>query len=426
MKSWSLVLLLLSASFAWTADWPNWRGPDNQGHAPDQKAPLAWSRTENIRWRVDLPDAGNSTPVIWGDRVFVTQATDKKMWPPNPPSGGPASAETRSLLCFHRADGKRLWEARVVHKETELTHSTNPFCSASPVTDGERVIVSHGSAGLFCYDLDGKELWRKETGKQEHIWGNASSPILYKDLCLLWVGPGERQVLIAMQKTTGKTVWEHTEPGGASGTGSSKEWRGSWSTPIVARINGRDELILSVPEKVKAFDPLTGKELWSCGGLGKLVYTSPLVSADGTIVVLSGYGGPSLAVKGGGSGDVTMTHRLWHNKGQNPQRIGSGVLVGEHVYILNDTGTAMCLEVKTGKDLWEAQRLAGTWSSMVAVGDRLYVPSKAGEVYVLRASPKFEELARNRLGEQTYSSLAFADGEIYFRTFKGLWCIGAK
>src|SRR5204863_7098453 len=136
----------------------------------------------------------------------------------------------------------------------EPTHATNPYCSATPVTDGQRVIASHGSAGLVCYDFDGKELWRKDTGPQLHIWGNASSPILYGDLVILWVGPGERQILLAVDKSSGKTVWEHSEPGGSDGI-KNKDWVGSWSTPIIARVGSRDELILSVPHKVKGFDP---------------------------------------------------------------------------------------------------------------------------------------------------------------------------
>ena len=418
--------LFLVAAPAAADDWPNWRGPGNQGHAAARNVPLQWGKQENVRWRVELPDIGNSTPVVWGDRVFVTQATDKTVWPPKGGNGGVASAESRALLCFRRSDGKRLWEAKVAYKEPESTHPTNPFCSASPVTDGERVVVSHGSAGLFCYDLDGKELWRKDTGKQEHIWGNAASPVLYKDLCVLWVGPGENQVLLAVNKTNGQTVWEHKEPGGASGTGGSREWRGSWSTPLVARVNGRDELILGVPRKLKAFDPATGKELWSCAGLGDLVYTSPLCSEDGVVVAMSGYHGPALAVRAGGTGDVTATHRLWHHETKNPQRIGSGVLVGNHVYILNDNGIAQCLEVKTGKDVWDSPRLTSTWGSMVAAGDRLYVADKDGDTHVLKAGPKFEALARNRLGERCFSSPAVAGGEVFLRTYKALWCFGEK
>ena len=157
-----------------------------QGESAEKGLPLTWTATENVRWKVPLPDIGNSTPVIWGDRIFLTQATDRT----NPKgAGGPAFAKRRSLLCLSRTDGKLLWQKDVTYDAKEATHPTNPFCSASPVTDGQRVVVSHGSAGMYCYDVEGKELWKYDLGKLEHIWGNASSPILYGDLAILWCGP---------------------------------------------------------------------------------------------------------------------------------------------------------------------------------------------------------------------------------------------
>ncbi len=404
-------------------NWPAWRGPDGQGHCTEKDVPLTWDAKTNVRWCIDLPDSGNSTPVVWGDRVFVTQAKDKTIWPPKGGNGGEASAETRMLLCFRRGDGKLLWDARVTYKEPEWTHPTNPFCSGSPVTDGERVIVSHGSAGLFCYDFDGNALWKKDVGKMEHLWGNASSPILHGDLCILWVGPGEKQTLLALNKKTGQEVWRHEEMGGKDGI-KNKDWLGSWCTPIIAQVGDHEELILSAPEKVKGFDPKTGKELWVCNGLGKLVYTSPLCSKDGIVVAMAGYGGQALAVRAGGSGDVTATHRLWQHKPGNPQRIGSAVIVGDYAYILNDPGTAQCLDLKTGEDRWKKERLGGgTWGSMVAVGDRLYILKADGETLVLTAGPKPEILARNKIGEPTKSSLAISDGDVFIRTYKHLWCI---
>jgi outer membrane protein assembly factor BamB len=407
-------------------NWPAWRGPDGQGHSPDKGLPTQWSKTANVRWKTPLPDEGNSTPIVLGDRIFLTQATEKVDWPPKPPTGGPASAHRRSVLCLDRTNGKVLWQRDTIYEAKESTHSTNPFCSASPVTDGERVIASLGSAGLVCYDFAGKELWRKDLGKLEHIWGNASSPILYGDLAILWCGPGERQFLLAVNKATGETAWEHREPGGASGTDG--KWIGSWSTPLIARVGDHDELILGVPEKVKAFDPKTGKELWSCDGLSKLVYTSPVCSAGGIVVAMAGYYGPALAVRAGGKGDVTRTHRLWLQAEKNPQRIGSAVIVGEHAYILNDNGIAQCLDLQTGRDLWEQKRLTtgSTWGSMVAAGDRLYVTTRTGETFILAASPKFEQLAKNSLGEPVYASIAVSDGELFIRSYKHLWCIGDK
>src|SRR5690606_27406768 len=215
--------ILVTCAVVKAENWPAWRGPTGQGLCSEAELPITWSDTENVRWKAPLPDAGNSTPIVWGDRVFLTQASEKSLWPPQKPPnwpsgtspGGFAVAERRSLICFDRTDGTLLWQRDTIYTEPESTHATNPFCSASPVTDGERVIASHGSAGLVCYDFAGKELWRRDVGKLEHVWGNASSPVLYGDLCIVWCGPGARQFLLAVNKHTGEEVWRHEEPDGS-------------------------------------------------------------------------------------------------------------------------------------------------------------------------------------------------------------------
>jgi outer membrane protein assembly factor BamB len=409
MRRLAAVVILAVAVTAPAANWPGWRGPTGDGRSTETDLPIKWSATENVRWKAPLPDEGNSSPVVWKDRVFVTQATEK--------------GKHRAVICFDRATGKQLWRSAIEFDGKEPTHATNPYCSATPVTDGERIIASHGSAGLVCYDLAGKELWRKDVGPMTHIWGNASSPILCGDLVILWIGPGVRQVLLAADKRTGKTVWEHAEPGGNSGN-DSKNWLGSWSTPVMATVAGRDELIVHVPHKLRAFDPKTGKELWSCDGMGPLAYASPVVAADGIVVAVSGFHGPDLAVRAGGSGDVTAK-RLWRHAAKIPQRVGSPVIVGEHAYLLSENGLAHCFDLATGEDKWNKERVSGSsWGSMVAAGDRLYVTGLNGETFVLAAKPQFEVLARNRLDERTLASPAIADGEIFVRTYKHLWCIG--
>jgi len=246
-------------------------------------------------------------------------------------------------------------------------------------------------------------------------------------------GPGERTFLIALNKRNGETNWQKDEPGGDSGEkkpGHDKpEWIGSWSTPIVIAVDGHEELIMTFPKRVAAFNPKTGQELWTCRGLNPLVYTSPLY-ADGIVVAMGGFSGSSLAVRPGGSGDVTETRRLWHIP-KTKQRIGSGVLSGGHIYILNDPGVAECFELQTGKLVWE-ERLKGpgaksdSWSSMVLAHDRVYAVNQSGDAFVLKASPKFELLATNSLRETTMSSLAMSDGDVFVRTYKALWCIAQK
>lgn len=405
------LLLLLAASVGGLAaadNWPAWRGAGGQGHSAEKSLPLQWSATENVRWKVPLPGPGNATPVVWGDRIFVPQSLDE---------GG----KQRALLCLRRSDGKELWRQVVPFEGQETTHKDNPFCSASPATDGERVVVSFGSAGVACYDFEGKQLWFRDLGRFEHIWGNASSPVIWNDLVFLNCGPGERTFLLAMDKRTGRDVWRVEEPGGKFGQNNT-EWLGSWSSPQPARIGDRDELVMSWPGVVRSYNPRTGAELWSCRGLSPLVYTSPLVTPE-VVVAMSGYGGSWIGVRPGGSGDVTDTHRLWRVE-RAPQRIGSGVIVGEHLYMVNEPGTAQCIEPKTGNVLWTERLGGGTWGSLVHAAGRLYVTNLRGETAAFAASPKFEVLARSPLEEKTLASIAPSDGQLFIRTHQHLWCIG--
>ena len=404
-----LVLFLLAAN------WPSWRGPDGLGVSIDKPMSTHWSKTDKVRWRVPLPEPGNSTPVVWGNRVFVTQALKQQ--------------DRRTLMCFERASGKLLWQSGVTYREPEPTHPANPYASASPVTDGKLVIVWFGSAGLLAYDMDGHEIWRRDLGKQSHTWGYGSSPILHGEHVFLNFGPGERAFLVALEKKTGKTVWQVDAPPGQGSqfsNWSAADMYGSWTTPIVVRAGGREELVVSWPRRVSAFDPGSGKRLWTCEGLGDLVYPSPIYS-DGIVVAMGGFGGPSLAVRAGGSGDITSTHRLWRLP-KSRQMIGSGVVKSGRIYLVDNNGVAECLELATGKVVWTSRLKAsgesgGVWSSPVLNGDKIYVMNKSAEVFIFRAGPQFELLATNSLGEETNSSVAISDGGLFLRTYATLWCI---
>ncbi len=413
---WTVGILMGLTITASAHNWPAWRGPEGNGQCKEKDLPIKWSDTENVRWKVKLPERGNSTPIIWRDRIFLTQALEKE--------------HQRAVMCFDRKDGKLLWHKAIEYKEKESTHKTNPYCSASAVTDGKHVIASHGSAGVVCYDFDGNQLWHRDLGKCEHIWGNAASPVIYKDLVILNFGPGERTFLIAMDKRTGRGVWKVDELGGKDGFKGRSEWFGSWSTPVIVPVDGKDQLIMTWGGIVKAYDPNDGELIWSCKGLertnqpDRLTYTSPLVNSD-VVVAMAGFGGPYLAVKTGGEGDVTETHRLWRHESA-PQRIGSGVILGDHIYMANEPGTMQCIELKTGKTLWTERMNGGQWSSLVYADGKLYVTSLDGETFVLAAKPTYELLSKNPLGERTLASIAISDGEILLRTYEHLWCIGQK
>ena len=411
------------------ADWPAWRGPTGIGISDERNLPVKWSATENVKWRVPLPEPGNSTPIVWRGRIFVTQAV----------------GERRTVMCFDRTNGKLLWQQGVTTKEKEPTHATNPYCSGSPVTDGERVIASFASDGLFCFDLDGKEIWRRtDLGRQIHIWGGAASPAILGDLCFLNFGPGETTYLLAVDKRTGRTVWKRDEATGygqppsadVRASSSSKSVSkntakvatdiGSWSTPVFMNVEGKLQLLLSWPRRVVAYEPQTGRERWSCTGLNPLAYASPIYG-DGIVVAMGGFGGSALAVRAGGSGDVTAANRLWQQP-RSKQRVGSGVIHDGHIYIHNGTGVAECFELATGRLVWEERlqasgRTPANWSSVMLAAGNCYTITQGGECFVFKASPRFEMGAVNPLGEKSNSSIVPSNGELFIRTHQSLWCI---
>jgi outer membrane protein assembly factor BamB len=406
-------------------NWPGWRGTNGDGIATGAAAPLRWSKTENVKWRTALPEAGNSTPVIWGDSIFVTQA--KK-----------ASGE-RLLLCFDRTTGKQKWQAVVPYTADEPTHPTNPYASASPATDGERVIAWFGSAGLHAFHAKtGAALWNRDLGMQKHTWGYASSPVIYRDWVFLNFGPGERSFLIALEKKTGKTVWQVNVPPGSGVKHyqwSADDKYGSWSTPVIANVAGRDPLIVTHPRKLAAYEPANGKAIWSSDGLTDLVYPSPVVavtdSGDQVVLAASGFGGSAMAVKTGGSGDVTATHRSWHWE-KTKGFIGTAVVHRGHLYWIDMQGVVQCVRLSSGQVAWTARlpvtgEDAGVWSSPVLVGANIYVMNKSGNTLIFQADPgAFELIGTNSLDEQSNASVVVVQDEIFLRTFNALWCISAR
>ncbi|MBI2924783.1 MAG: PQQ-like beta-propeller repeat protein [Verrucomicrobia bacterium] len=417
-----LSLICLSSLPVSAAHWPAWRGPNADGTTPEKNFPTQWSTNKNVRWRVDLPERGNSSPIVWGHRLFLTQALEKE--------------GRRTVMCFDRATGKVLWQQGTTYNEKERTHETNPYCAASPVTDGQRVVATFGSAGVSCYDLDGKELWRRELGKQDHDWGYAASPVIHGGLCYVYHGPGDGAKLVALDKQTGQTVWQFDEPkitpkDRTDGfKGREPGMIGSWSTPLVVAAQGREELVMSFPQQLRAFDPKTGKDLWVCEGLNPLIYTSP-VHGEGVVVTMGGFFGSALAVKPGGQGDVTATARVWREERAKKNRCGSCVISGGLAFFLNMEGFLECTEMATGKQLWEerlpdAGAKSSSWSSPVLANGLVYTVNQSGDTHVLRAAPKLEVVAVNSVGELSNSSLALSDGEIFLRTHQRLWCFSEK
>lgn len=412
--AWAVILIGVAAS-ALADDWPAFRGPEGNGVSHEDKAPLHWGPEQNVRWKVSLPGPGNSSPIVSGGRVLITCAENE--------------GKKRNLYCFDRRTGAKLWERTVEFPTVEPTHPSNPYCASTPVADGSRVIVWHGSAGIFCYDFDGKELWKNCLGEIRHDWGYASSPILHRGKVILNFGPGSRTFLAALALNDGKVLWKHDEPGGLDAT--DKRMVGSWSTPIIIKVDGKDQILCSMPTRVIACDPETGSLLWWCRGLGTekvdMVLASPVISGEVGVAFTGWVNGPTIGFKLGGSGDVTASNRLWLEK--QSQRIGSAVVVGGRLFIVNaGPGTAQCIECQTGKVLWTGRLDGGaSWGSVVMAAGRLYVTSRRGVTTVFRPDPeKLDILAMNDLGEPSNATPAISDGQIFLRTDKHLYCIAEE
>jgi len=411
------VVCLVWSSMAGAADWPQFRGPHGDGTTTETNVPTEWGPEKNVQWFFKLPGPGNSSPVVSNGRVFVTCAED--------------DGEKRHLYCIDRTNGEGLWVKTVTWNKPEKTHRTNPHCGSTPAANGQVVVVWHGSAGLYCYDFSGRQLWKADLGPFTHVWGYGASPVIHEGRVFLNAGPGKRQFVVALDLKTGKVVWKNDEPGGNDDR--QPRMVGSWSTPIIAHIDGKDQLICSMPTRTVSYAPESGKLLWEVGGLegpnGDLVYTSPVLGKQ-IGVAMAGYTGPIVAFKLGGEGDVTDANTLWTTEKPQPQRIGSGVVVGDHVYVANADkgGTAHCYELKTGKVQWRARLGEGAhWGSLVLADGKFYVTGKSGTTVVFKPNPdKFKLVAKNKLEQPSNSTPAISGGEIFLRTFAGLYCISEQ
>lgn len=411
----SFVCAALCCSHVLAADWPGFRGPYGNGYADDGTVPVEWGKDKNVKWKVALPRPGNGSPIVSNGWVLVTCAEDKQ-------------GMKRSLYCFDRRDGKQRWVRTVDYDKEEVTHDTNPYCGSTPAADGKRVVVWHGSAGLYCYDLEGQELWGRTLGEFKHIWGYATSPVIYHDRVIMHCGPGERVFMTALDLASGNTLWTTEEPIEGNGSYNLKKlYMGSWCTPLIAKVGGQDQIICTMPTRVVGYDPADGKILWWCDGIrgnkGDLAYSSPVIAGD-LCVSIGGFGGPGIGFRLGGTGDITATNRLWRNE-RNPQSIGSGVVIDGHFYRPNaGPGTIECLDPATGKTLWQSRETGEMWGSIVSAAGRCYVTNRQGTSFVFKPNAtQFELLSENPLGEASNSTPAISDGQIFLRTHQNLYCL---
>lgn len=401
----ALVLLALSsASFA--EDWPCWRGPRGNGTSLETGLPMKWGPTEGIAWKVEVPGIGHSSPIVAGDRVYLTTST------------GPDDDQRWWIFAYDRS-GKFLWKTRAAKGLAERAHRKHGNASSTPATDGEYVYAYFGNGGAACVDRDGKLLWQQALRRYSNPWGSAASVVLFQDLVLVNGDDDDDSFLAALDKTTGKIVWKTPRP----------QQPRSFSTPAVVPVPGTDrfEIVLSGHRRVQGYDPADGKLLWTVEGNTQWVTPTPAF-ADDRVFVSSGRSGPTFAIRPGGSGDVTRSHVDWKVPTGSPY-ISSPAVWDNYLFFVNGTGIAYCFEKTTGKSLWK-QRLAvaaeGFSNSPVAAEGRFYVFGEDGTCWILEAGPEYKLLAKNELDERCLTSPAISDGQIFIRTDGHLFCIGER
>jgi outer membrane protein assembly factor BamB len=437
-KDMLLVILLVAVSAGLAGaqtNWPQWRGNNGSGISSETSLPTEWNETRNIRWKTPIPGRGHSSPIVFGSRIFLTTSIEGPVVPGaqavrhihkgqeylHPDSVGADHSYTLKLLCLSLDSGKVLWD-KTVYEGTvyDNRHRKNTYASATPATDGQFIYLSFEAEGIYCYDFDGKRIWKASVGRiAKGGMGPGTSPVLFENLVILQCDQenGEGSFIAALDKKTGKEVWR-----------VSRDQRRSWSTPLLVKAAQRTELVASGPKKILAYDPATGKELWSAPGVESNPIPSP-VFGNGLVFVTAGSDAKrALAIRVGGSGDLTDTPNLVWRYDKGTAYVPSPIVYNDYLYLMTDAGALTCLEAATGKLVYQARLPVATQftASPVAFAGKLLIVSEDGDGFILKAGPTPEVLNANSLGEPVYASPAISNGNILIRGERNLYCISGN
>jgi len=421
--------------------WPTWRGPDATGTAPKGNPPVTWSESENIKWKVKLPGQGQSSPVIWQDKIFFLAAQSvagstptpqpQPQQPPPPADRGarpgrgpmsqpPSAVHKFDVVCLDRNSGRLLWQKTA---RQELPHEghhpqNGSFASSSPVTDGKYLWVGFGSRGVHCYDIDGNHKWSRDLGKMKIAmgFGEGSSPALAGNAMIVVMDQESGSAIYALNKETGETIWQKPREEGTS-----------WATPLVVEVNGRMQVVTSATKFIRSYDALTGELIWQCSGQTGNVIPSP-VNALGMVFCTSGFRGSALqAIALGRTGDLTGSDAVvWEVKKATPY-VPSPLLYGDKIYVCSvNKAVISCYQAQTGKPIFVEQPLEGLgeiYASPVAAAGRIYFVSRNGVTAVIKHADEFQVLATNKLDDKFDASPAVVGDELFLKGTEYLYCI---
>ncbi|MDP7178145.1 MAG: PQQ-like beta-propeller repeat protein [Verrucomicrobiota bacterium] len=417
-----VVLLFFMPCLLLSENWPNWRGPSGDGISLEKGIPVKWSPTENIAWRVAIPGKGHSSPVVWGNKVFLTTCLPEK--------------EQRLLLCLDQRTGKKLWQKVVLNSPLETIHPLNSRASGTPATDGQHVFVTFmkaddrkipapnvgtqrlitpGKIIVAAYDLDGEQKWKINVGDFISAHGFNTCPVLFEDLVIINGDHDGDAYLVALERKTGRERWRIERENKTR----------SYATPIIREIGGRTQMILSGSLCVASYDPHNGKRHWIVDGPTEQFVASMVYNGE-YVFVTAGY--PErhiLAIRPDGSGNVTGTHVAWRTN-RGAAYVPSPIFAGPYLLVVADSGIASCFNAKTGKRHWMERLPGGHSPSTVSADGLVYFTSDRGVTTIVRPGKMFNVIARNELGEQISASPAISQGQIFLRTHQHLYCIGSK
>ena len=412
-------------------NWPQWRGPGSQGVSSEIKLPTVWEPGKNIAWKTELPGAGHSSPIVWGDRLFVTAVIEGEVVPgaravPHTQDGKPfvhpdTVAEDRKhafrVISLDAKSGAILWD-QLAYEGTvyDGRHRRSSFAGPTPATDGTMVYAYFGPEGLYAFDYSGKLAWKAVEKFPTLGLGTGTSPVLYRDLVIIQRDEdnGDNSAIVAYDKKSGKEVWK-----------TKRENSITWGTPVIVTAGGRDELVTNGSETIAAYDPATGRELWRTTGVESNAIHTPLVG-KGLVIVTAGF--PAKKVIAVRPGAVADDKRVAWEYAKGTGYVLSNILYGDYLYLLTDNGIVTCLNPETGEVKYEGGRVpvpARFMGSPVAFAGFIAMTSEDGDTYMLKAGPVHEITVTNSVDEPVYSSPAIANGRIYIRGEKHLFAIGS-
>ena len=448
----AILALLFLSTHCFADNWAHWRGPTGNGTATSGNPPTEWSPSKNIKWKIKIPGRGSGSPVVWGDKVFAVTAvptagekreastakrSDQTLVVQRPQQqqrrrrpggrgfggGGPLQELDFWLLCYNRQNGDLLWQKKATTaKPHQQTHSTNNFASASPCTDGEHVYAHFGSRGLYCYTMDGELKWSRkdfQPMQTRNGFGEGSSPTIAGDKILVpWDHDGQSS-LYALNKLTGKTVWQ-----------TPREEPTEWSTPLVVNAKGGKQVVLNGQNYARSYDLESGKELWRCAGQTERPVASAVTLGD-LVIVGSGFRGSYMgAFRISGRGDIEGTDSVAWSVERDTPDIASPLLSGGRIYYhKGKTGILSCLDAKTGKMHYSASRIPGvnsTYASPIAAGGHVYLTGRSGTTVVIKDSERLEIVSTNSVGEGVDATPAPVDDELFIRGEQHLFCISSS